>query len=93
MTNTKNTENKSSWAIWLVFGLVVVYAVLYLQQQKRDSDAEDFYRTMGARIECRNEAKMENNREINCELLGTKGYDMHTEHYFRQYQKHNPLKP
>lgn len=48
---------------------------------------------MGARIECRNEAKMENNREINCELLGTKGYDMHTEHYFRQYQKHNPLKP
>lgn len=86
---TTDTGNSSSggWTLAIILAVVIGGWILF-SQAKDKSDYNESLRVLGAKQECRAEAKREGLSEAKagCNKLGTPGYEMSTDNYFNTYK-------
>lgn len=89
-SHTTHQDKQSSSGGWTVVIILVVIigGWILFSQAKDKSDYNKSLRVLGAKQECRAEAKREgwNETQANCDKLGTPGYEISTDNYFNAYK-------
>ena len=85
-TNTGNSSG-GGWTLVIILGVIIGGLILF-SQAKDKSDYNEALRVLGAKQECRAEAKREgwSEAEAGCDKLGTPGYNISTDNYFDAYK-------
>ncbi len=86
-THQYKQSSSGGWTVIIILAIIIGGWILFSQAQDK-SDYNKSLRVLGAKQECRAEARREgwSEAEAGCDKLGTPGYDMSTDNYFNAYK-------